>query len=799
MKDEANSVMNVEAPLTADLAAIAGMPIEQAKFLEAQGYFDRAFYLDANPDIAASTVDPFEHFYSYGFREGRRPNIAFDARWYLEVHEDVREAGLNCLLHYALIGESLGRRPNELFEIEWYRQRHGLRGDESALLHYLGARKSGASPLPQFDAAYYLQTYADIAAAGVDPYEHYMSYGFCEGRDPAPDFDANFYVRRYLGGDYSRNPLLHYLGLADRSGVLTQPSEADQSIPNLVKKFSKPGDDYEELRPLPRGAACKAKVLAYYLTQFHPIAENDKWWGEGFTEWTNIARGLPRFENHFQPRIPRDLGFYNLLDTDVIRRQAKMAKACGVHGFVYYYYNFNNHRLLEKPLEGFLAAPDIDMPFALMWANENWTRRWDGMESEVLIRQDYRAEDDSALCADFLRHFRDPRYIRASGRPLLMIYRPGVIPKAKERLAAWRRIFRENGEDPIFIMSQAFNDIDPTVYDIDGAIEFPPHKVTSDLDRINSKLRFFDDAFSGNVFAYDDVVERSLAEPAPNFPLIKTVTPNWDNDARRQGGGLCLQGSSPQKYERWLSELVDRAASQPFFGEAFVCVNAWNEWCEGAYLEPDVHYGAAYLNATGRAATGAVARPHRLLLVGHDAFPSGAQHLLLNIGKTLKSEMGFDIHFVLREGGALEEAYREVAPVTVLKAVADPKAALAGLVRSGFSAAIINTCASAALTPGLRALGVRSVLLVHELPRLLREKSLEGAAREGLMHADTVVFPSRSVKDRVLDALGSGRSIPNWSAGFRSNSTLPSPPEPSTGQAIAAILKASIPPPAPLP
>ena len=163
-----------------------------------------------------------------------------------------------------------------------------------------------------------------------------------------------------------------------------------------------------------------------------------------------------------------------------------MAKACGVHGFVYYYYNFNNHRLLEKPLEGFLAAPDIDMPFALMWANENWTRRWDGMESEVLIRQDYRAEDDSALCADFLRHFRDPRYIRASGRPLLMIYRPGVIPKAKERLAAWRRIFRENGEDPIFIMSQAFNDIDPTVYDIDGAIEFPPHKVTSDLDRIDA-------------------------------------------------------------------------------------------------------------------------------------------------------------------------------------------------------------------------------------------------------------------------------------------------------------------------
>ena len=171
----------------------------------------------------------------------------------------------------------------------------------------------------------------------------------------------------------------------------------------------------------------------------------------------------------------------------------------------------------------------------------------------------------------------------------------------------------------------------PMLYDIDGAIEFPPHKLTSDAEPINGRLKFFDDAFSGNVYAYDDVVERSLNEPAPSFPLIKTATPNWDNDARRQGDGLCLHGSTPRKYERWLSELVDRAAKRPFFGEPFVCVNAWNEWCEGAYLEPDVHYGAAYLNATARAVTGAVARPFRLLLVGHDAFPQrrpalAAQH-----------------------------------------------------------------------------------------------------------------------------------------------------------------------------
>ena len=742
-------------PPDCGLASLAATPVEEARFLEARGFFDKAYYLDRNPDIAASNVDPFEHFFLRGFKEGRRPNIVFDTCWYLETYSDVREAGANCLLHYALLGEREGRRPNSLFEIDWYRERHRIGQSDSAMLHYLGARKKGVSPIPQFDAAYYLSSHPDVAAAAMDPFEHYMVQGFTEGRNPSPDFDAKFYVRRYLGGDYSRNPLLHYLSLADRNGILTKPSESDQTIPNLVKKFSRPGDDYEELRPLPQAASRKAKVLAYYLTQFHPIAENDKWWGEGFTEWTNIARGLPRFENHFQPRIPRDLGFYNLLDLDVMRRQVAMAKACGVYGFVYYYYNFNSHRLLERPLEAFLASPDIDMPFALMWANENWTRRWDGMESEILVKQDYRAEDDRALCADFLRHFGDPRYIRASGRPLLMIYRPALIPKAKERLVAWRRIFREKGEDPILIMSQGFDDIDPNLYDMDGAIEFPPHKLISDAESMNGRLKFFDDAFSGNVCAYDDVVERSLNEPASSFPLIKTATPNWDNDARRQGDGLCLHGSTPRKYERWLSELVDRAAKRPFFGEPFVCVNAWNEWCEGAYLEPDVHYGAAYLNATGRAVTGAVARPFRLLLVGHDACPHGAQHLLLNIGNTLKGALGLDIHFLLLDGGPLEEAYRAIAPVTVLKTVSDPKGALSRLVRGGFSAALVNTCVAAPLVPTLRALGARSVLLVHELPRLLRERSLEVAARDGIMHADTVVFPSRFVKDRVLEALGS--------------------------------------------
>ena len=230
---EAAPRLAAESPLQSgcDLTSLASTPVDEARFLEARGFFDKLYYLDDNPDVAASDVDPFEHFFLYGYKEGRKPNIAFDTRWYLETYSDVREAGVNCLLHYALLGEREGRRPGALFDVEWYRERHRIDESDSAVLHYLRVRRTGVSPIPHFDAAYYLTTYPDIATAGVDPFEHFMSYGFSEGRNPSPDFDANFYVRRYLGGDYSRNPLLHYLSLADRSGVTTKPRDRIRQFP----------------------------------------------------------------------------------------------------------------------------------------------------------------------------------------------------------------------------------------------------------------------------------------------------------------------------------------------------------------------------------------------------------------------------------------------------------------------------------------------------------------------------------------------------------------------------------------
>jgi glycosyltransferase involved in cell wall biosynthesis len=721
------------------------------------GLFDESYYLASYHDVRDAGVDAFEHFFLYGYQEGRRPNPFFDPLWYRASYPDVAAEDLQPLLHYALYGEAEGRRPCPLFDPTWYRQRYQIAPDVNCLGHYVAHRNGPFSPIPEFDAEFYLTTYKDVASASADPFEHFMSYGFREGRNPSSDFDTRFYVQRYLPGDGETNPLVHYLENRGKPGIYPKPPEYEATIPAEIRRFTKPSSYFEEHRPIKPSTKRRAKVLCYYLTQFHAFAENDRWWGAGFTEWTNIARGVPRFKNHFQPRVPRDLGFYNLLNLDVMRRQVELARSAGVHGFIYYYYTFNGHRLMERPLEQFLSAPDVDMPFCLMWANENWTRRWDGEESEVLIAQNYDAADDAALVADFARHFADPRYIRVEGRPLLMIYRPGIVPDGKEAIGRWRALFKANhGEDPIFVMGQTFSQKDPTDFGMDGAIEFPPHKVTSEIRQINDQIQLLDDTFRGQVFAYDDVVRHSLDEPEPDYPVIKTAVPSWDNDARRQGSGLVIHGSTPAKYERWLSALVERAQRTSFFGEPFVCVNAWNEWCEGAYLEPDLHFGSAYLNATGRAVTGLSADGDapRLLLVGHDAFPGGAQHLLLNIGQTMKACFGLEVEYLLLGTGAMEDEYRRVAPTTIVTEASRLTQKILEYREKGFCHAVANTVVTGDAVKALNGAGIRTVLLVHELPRILREKALEGKARAGIRAADQVVFAAEFVRDQTTSALG---------------------------------------------
>jgi glycosyltransferase involved in cell wall biosynthesis len=731
----------------------------EAEIIRRSGLFLSAWYLAHHPGIAAAGGDGVAHFCTEGWANGARPNPYFEPAWYLARYPDVAAAGFNPLLHYIVTGEAEGRDPSPLFHSAWYRATYQLPKGVSALRHFLERRHSGqVNPVPVFDAAWYLETNPDVAASKADPFEHFLLFGVAEGRDPAPDFDLKFYINRYGAMLNGENPLLHYLARRASGVFLPQRPEQEGLVPAAVRRATRPAAFFEEFQPAPAQARRKARLLAYYLPQFHRVPENDAWWGKGFTDWTNLGRALPRFIGHVQPRIPRDLGYYSLDDPATLRRQIEMAKGAGLEGFVFYTYWFNRHRLLEKPLEQFLADKSLDFSFCAMWANENWTRRWDGREREVLIAQEYREEDDAALLAHFARMFADPRYIRIENRPLLMLYRAALIPEARTRLAKWRRMFREeHGENPLLIMAQSLGeDYDPTPYGLDGAVEFPPHKLSQATRRINDELELLDPDFSATVHAYADIAATSLNLPAPDYPLIKTILPGWDNDPRREGKGLALHGATPALYQDWLEKLIAYAGEHPFYGERIICVNAWNEWAEGAFLEPDVHAGAAFLNATARAvcARDVADFAHGLLLVGHDAQAHGAQLLLLNIARRLRRHWGIKVHLLLLGVGPLLGQYYDTAEVSV----ANDRTVIGNLLDKyramGIRNAIVNSAAAARVVPWLKERGIGATLLVHELPQLLKEYNLEIQAGIGAAAADHVVFSAPYVRERFAEAVG---------------------------------------------
>jgi glycosyltransferase involved in cell wall biosynthesis len=451
------------------------------------------------------------------------------------------------------------------------------------------------------------QLRSDLAqyGKGTGLYGFEMKFDDIVPGNAAPDFR----VRPTTGPSIQNE---HALPPAAPSEFVKRPVGTILDLVRDHGSFTVSGPLFEELDPTiltevsNRADQLTPMLIAFYLPQFHAIEENDEFWGRGFTEWRQLPKALPRFPGHYQPRIPRDLGFYNLENVADLGRQVAMAKAGGIHGFAYYYYWFNRKRVLERPLDVLLNS-DVDMPFMLIWANENWTRTWDGSESQVLLKQDYKQDDDDALVEDLARHFLDRRYIRLKGRPLFVIYNPKNIPDTAETIARWRkRIAERIGADPLIFMAQTFGELDPHPHGLDGALEFPPHKLAA-----HTPGRQMPDAFSpeftGQVIAYDNFVKVSLGYDEPeDYPLIKTALPSWDNDCRKPNRGLTLEGIAPQKYQRWLTELINRAMDAPIEGTPIVAINAWNEWAESAYLEPDVYYGSAFLNATARAYVAAV-------------------------------------------------------------------------------------------------------------------------------------------------------------------------------------------------
>ncbi len=727
----------------------------ELKLLRETGLFLADFVLARNKALAASGLDPLEYFCRQGFRRGEWPNPYFDPAFYLSNNQDVAQAGVNPLLHFATHGDREGRDPSAFFHVKWYRERYNVPLAQTTLAHFLARRFSGeVAPVPFFDPLWYFEQNPDVATNGGDPFEHFLAFGAPEMRDPSAAFDIKFYVARYGALLEGQNPLLHFLAHRESGTFVPARPEHEKLIPGAVKTATRPGAQFEEFRPVATAAARRAKLLAFYLPQFHAVPENDAWWGKGFTDWTNLLRAVPRFAGHLQPRVPRDLGFYNLADPDALRRQVAMARGAGLHGFVFYHYWFNGKRLLDGPLNLLLADTAIDMPFCVMWANENFTRRWDGLEREILLAQEYREGDDPELIEGFLKLFADARYIRIDGRPLLMIYRAALIPDAARRIATWRNMFAQAGERPLLLMAQSIGDHDPRPYGLDGAVEFPPHKISDEVAKINHRLDLFDPEFAAAVYDYSEVVAASAAAAAPGYPLIRTAAPGWDNEPRREGKGLVLHGATPAAYQGWLETLIGEAETSPFFGERIVCINAWNEWAEGAVLEPDVHFGAAFLNATARAVCGAPRREKTILvLVGHDAQPHGAQLLLLNLARHYAEVCGFDVQVLLLGAGRLVRDYEKYATVTLTNEAAAAANFVKRMAALGAREAIVNTCAAARLVAPLRAAGLRVSLLVHEMPKLLAAYNLQIAAKMGAQAADSVVFASEFGKSAFCAAL----------------------------------------------
>lgn len=369
------------------------------------------------------------------------------------------------------------------------------------------------------------------------------------------------------------------------------------------------------------------KIIAFYLPQFHNIPENDEWWGDGFTEWTNVKSGTPQYKGHKQPKVPLNSNYYNLLDDNVKIWQAELAKKYGIYGFCYYHYWFNGKMLLEKPMEQMLKNKDIDIPFCICWANEPWTKAWVANDRKVLIPQKYGEKKEWKEHFDYLlQFFKDGRYLRENNKPIIIIYRPLVIPCIKEMLEYWNELARICGFDGIHAMC-ALNDTyveDQKFKCFDNLVEWEPHTARWKKDKKSQRgligtlkrirrdsFNWFEERTGVDLFKYDflaqkkkqqyrfmdydDIWERIIKMDPVASNSLPGAFVRWDNTPRYKEKSTIIVGETPEKFKKYLALQIRHARKTYKTDKLFLY--AWNEWAEGGYLEPDEEYGYQYLQA----------------------------------------------------------------------------------------------------------------------------------------------------------------------------------------------------------
>jgi lipopolysaccharide biosynthesis protein len=362
----------------------------------------------------------------------------------------------------------------------------------------------------------------------------------------------------------------------------------------------------------------KIRPIAIYLPQFHPIPENDEWWGKGFTEWRNVVKSKPRFKGHYQPHLPADLGFYDLRLEEARLAQEALAKHYGIYGFCYYHYWFNGKRLLNEPIDRKMNNPKEDLPFMFCWANENWTRAWDGGEHEILIEQKYSHEDDVNHIRALIPYFKDERYITVDGKPVFIIYKDALFPDIKQTLEIFKEEAGRLGMELYlcrFDRQRHTQSTIPTELGFDAAIEFQPlslsrkelvEKSSKGINKyllLNNYLDFLHYRLlktprkSDKIVDYKKFVEFDMQHYSNDYKTFPCVSPGWDNSSRRpRNMALIFKNSDPVIFKKWIVNKLSKFI--PFSkDENFLFINAWNEWAEGNHLEPCEKYGHSYLIA----------------------------------------------------------------------------------------------------------------------------------------------------------------------------------------------------------
>lgn len=360
------------------------------------------------------------------------------------------------------------------------------------------------------------------------------------------------------------------------------------------------------------------KTIAFYLPQFHTIPENDEWWGKGFTEWVNVKKAKPLFEGHYQPRVPLNNNYYDLSDINTMRWQVRLAKEYGLSGFCFYHYWFSGKMLLEKPVNNYLANKDLDLPFCLCWANENWTNGWAAQQPKILIGQNEGDETKWKEHFDyFLPFFKDERYIKEDGKPLLVIYKPDLFPHISQMMKYWDELAKKEGLAGIKYAAQLTpQNVENSPFDLH--IEYQPTNVYMEMTRTkNGALKKIKTGIKHAVsklfkidiegmkmqklarYDYDEMWNEILNIPVTSDKQVPGAFVDWDNTARKQNRGYVIEGASPEKFKKYMSLQIKNAKEK--YKKDYIFIFAWNEWAESGYLEPDEKFGYGYLEALKQA------------------------------------------------------------------------------------------------------------------------------------------------------------------------------------------------------